>query len=191
MQDCYELGTGCYSVYGFEYIPGWALPQLSCFITDDVFPFVAGLTMRISLGSTMGRKYGHCRLPVWLPTHKQRCAYSFSRVHHNIIRLILPHLLDRSTGGIPRAHGLFIHPSTFPDTDLTMWRPSHIVHNRESGLFWELWYYRLPAFGAPSNDVDRLYTCIPAQGRTQYWLWSPGLPNRCLYRHVGVFVFKW
>ena len=29
-QDCYQLGTGCYAVYGFEYKPGFVEDNAVC-----------------------------------------------------------------------------------------------------------------------------------------------------------------
>jgi hypothetical protein len=39
-QDCYELDKGCYSIYGFEYKPGFAEVQPNSMLCAHMYPQV-------------------------------------------------------------------------------------------------------------------------------------------------------
>lgn len=54
-QDCYELDMGCYSVYGFEYQPGFAEVRSQSMLCAHISP---GLTLVTSLGLVAARPSG-------------------------------------------------------------------------------------------------------------------------------------
>lgn len=169
-QQAYELTGNVFSIYGFQYKPGFEDAVSS-------HKWTSFCTQKLNVSIAVH----------FLDRRRQGCldyeASWYGRWYSSG---------DRTSSSTSGAFGLYI-PLVYIDTNPNL----AVVHHCQSWHVEELRFRRLGTFGLPDYNESGLDSCLPGPWQHQHWMWSSGLPYCCVHWPVrwfmnrSLFSYRW